>query len=248
VTDTPVFLIPEGVDLSYFHPAPPSGLFSEELFLVFSGGKVEFRKGQDIVLKAFKAFSEGKSNVRLVTAWQTNFKGVGSGFQGLLDTPLTEGERGLDVRRWGADNGINPELIVNLGALRQADVALILREMDCAVQVSRCEGGTNFVAMEAMASGVPTILSAVAGHLDIVDYPNAIPVRPGPSVVAIEGCGTDGWGEAPVDDVAHELERLYVQKMTSGRAARRLDLFPRTWAQHADELAALLRRIDPSLP
>ena len=44
-------------------------------------------------------------------------------------------------------------------ALRRADVALF---------PNRCEGGNNLVAMESIASGVPVILSANTGHLDII--------------------------------------------------------------------------------
>src|SRR5438874_7367028 len=39
----------EGVDLSLFCPGPRSGLMDGGKFHVFTGGKVEFRKGQDLV-------------------------------------------------------------------------------------------------------------------------------------------------------------------------------------------------------
>ncbi len=44
----------------------------------------------------------------------------------------------------------------------------VLRDMDAAIFANRCEGGTNLVAMECLASSVPTILSANTGHLDLV--------------------------------------------------------------------------------
>jgi hypothetical protein len=41
----------------------------------------------------------------------------------------------------------------------------ILREIDVAVVPNRFEGGTNLVAMECMACGMPVILSANTGYL-----------------------------------------------------------------------------------
>src|SRR5438093_12344877 len=44
----------EGVDPSLFCPGPKSGLMNPDKFYVYSGGKVEFRKAQDLVLLAFR--------------------------------------------------------------------------------------------------------------------------------------------------------------------------------------------------
>ena len=41
----------------------------------------------------------------------------------------------------------------------------VMQEADVALFPNRCEGGNNLVALEAIASGVPTILSANTGHL-----------------------------------------------------------------------------------
>src|SRR5262249_50882180 len=40
----------QGVDTALFHPSPRTGRFRDR-FVIFSGGKLEFRKGQDLVLK-----------------------------------------------------------------------------------------------------------------------------------------------------------------------------------------------------
>ena len=40
---------------------------------------------------------------------------------------------------------------------------------DTALFPNRCESGTNLVAMEAMAAGIPVILSNNSGHLDLID-------------------------------------------------------------------------------
>ena len=46
----------------------------------------------------------------------------------------------------------------------------VLRRADVALFPNRCEGGTNLVAMEAAAVGVPVVLSANTGHLDVIRH------------------------------------------------------------------------------
>ncbi|MFN9092306.1 MAG: hypothetical protein ACK5V0_12610, partial [Alphaproteobacteria bacterium] len=46
----------QGIDPTLFHPAPRRGLFPDR-FLVFSGGKLEPRKGQDNVMAAWRIFA-----------------------------------------------------------------------------------------------------------------------------------------------------------------------------------------------
>jgi glycosyltransferase involved in cell wall biosynthesis len=63
-----VDLVLQGIDPTLFHPAPKSGLFKDR-FVVFSGGKIEYRKGQDLVLLVFRVFLVRHPEVLLVTAW-----------------------------------------------------------------------------------------------------------------------------------------------------------------------------------
>ncbi|HAT15229.1 MAG TPA: hypothetical protein DCS91_18110, partial [Microcoleaceae bacterium UBA11344] len=44
---TNVAMVNQGIDPAIFHPAPKSNLFGDR-FVIFSGGKLEYRKGQDI--------------------------------------------------------------------------------------------------------------------------------------------------------------------------------------------------------
>jgi hypothetical protein len=53
---TNVRTIIQGIDPTLFHPAPRQGLLADR-FLVFSGGKLERRKGQDIMIAAFARFA-----------------------------------------------------------------------------------------------------------------------------------------------------------------------------------------------
>jgi glycosyltransferase involved in cell wall biosynthesis len=97
----------------------------------------------------------------------------------------------------------------------------IVREADVALFPNRCEGGTNLVAMECMAAGVPTIVSANTGHLDLVATGGCLPletqrVSPAPTRYFH---ATDGWGESSVDEVLAALEQLHDDRDTRARLA-----------------------------
>lgn len=150
----------QGVDRSLFHPAPRLGLFGVR-FAVFSGGKAEWRKGQDLVLDAFKVFSERRPDVVLVTAWQSRWPDLALEIGGVV----TNGR--VDVKAWAAKAGVDPDKVIDIGIVHQPMMPQILRECDCAVFPNRVEGGTNLVAMEAMACGLATYVSSATGHLDL---------------------------------------------------------------------------------
>ena len=54
----------------------------------------------------------------------------------------------------------------------------LIKQADVAVFASRCEGGTNLMAMETLACGVPTLISANTGHLDLLamGFGHALPM------------------------------------------------------------------------
>jgi glycosyltransferase involved in cell wall biosynthesis len=143
----------QGVDRSLFHPAHKRSLFPDR-FLIFSGGKAEPRKGQDIVVKAFRIFARKYADAMLVTAWSSPWPHLAKG----MDLDLSEfGDRVIDV-----------------GSVPNGQMGPIYRECDVAVFPNRAEGGTNLVAMECLACGVPCIVSATTGHLDLFDLAEPI--------------------------------------------------------------------------
>jgi glycosyltransferase involved in cell wall biosynthesis len=117
--------------------------------------------------------------------------------------------------------------------------------MDVAVFTNRSEGGTNLVAMEAMACGVPTILSANTGHLNLIGRDTCFPLerQPPVSVTTPAFRGTMLWGESDPEEVVAQLERAYDDRAEAARrgaeGAKLLAQLP--WASQAAEL---LRQLD----
>lgn len=202
----------QGVDVSLFRPMARKKTYDGK-FAIFSGGKLDFRKGQDIVAEAFKKFSQRHDDAILVTAWHNlwplsalpfMYSPYGSSL------PKVQADDSLNVAEWAASRGVPPEKFVDIGMVSNETMPQILAEMDLAIFPNRCEGGTNLVAMEAMACGVPCILSANTGHLDLIgdDAERCYPLtQQGP--VHLPECGVDGWGESSVDEVLEQMESAY---------------------------------------
>jgi glycosyltransferase involved in cell wall biosynthesis len=145
-----------------------------------------------------------------------------------------------ETESWAAANGIKPEQFLNLGLVPNASMPTILREMDAALFPNRCEGGTNLVAMEAMACGVPTILSANSGHLDLIQDGTALALtdqRPMPDV--------PGWRESNIEEIVAALETLYTDRARAaaiGAAGAKL-LAGMTWAKTASEMKRIITAV-----
>jgi glycosyltransferase involved in cell wall biosynthesis len=235
----------QGVDPMLFHPGPRRGDLPGR-FLVFSGGKLERRKGQDLVVAAFRRFAARHPDALLVTAWNNPWNVFASSLNaGEVAAPLpTDGQGGIDIAGWMAANGIGPDNYLDLGMPPNATMPALLREMDVALFPNRAEGGTNLVAMEAMACGVPTILSRNTGHTDLIEDENCYPLveqRPLSGEEAGFG-GVAGWGESDIDEIVEALERVYAHREEARQrglaGAATLGQF--TWARTAREMKALV--------
>jgi len=241
ISNKPVTMIHEGVDQTLFVPGSKSGFLDPGRFYVFSGGKIEFRKAHDLVLSAFREFASHHDDAMLVAAWHSPWPQVSAGFQGKLPAPLRLTAQGeLNLQRWVAENGISANQFLELPRMPNSMLPAVLREMDCAVQVSRCEPCTNLPAKEAMACGIPVILADNTGSHDLIDEDNCVPLRCQGRVAGPPGWGTDGWGETSVDELVGALEQLYTdtqrRKRIGAHAAEWIVQQRRTWRDHASAL------------
>jgi glycosyltransferase involved in cell wall biosynthesis len=235
----------QGVDLSTFHPAPRAHHLRDR-FTIFSGGKMEHRKGQDLVILAFRAFAQRHPEALLVTAWHSPWSTPALTLNGNAHlSPVVLKEDGaIDMAGWIAANGIPADNYFDLGKIPNHQMARVVREMDVALFPNRCEGGTNLVAMECMACGIPTILSDNTGHKDLTSIEGVYRLeRQGVVTPALEGIGCEGWGESDVDEIVERLEEVWSAKEESRRrgligaeAMARL-----SWRNQIGELSRVLR-------
>ena len=234
-------LVLQGVDPTLFHPAPRAGVFGGR-FVIFSGGKLERRKGQDIVLRAFRRLAARHPEALLMTAWGSPWPQGAVNVNGDADlAPLQLTAEGrADTLSWTVANGIAPHQVMHFGPLPNARLPRILREADVALFPNRAEGGTNLAAMEAIACGVPTILSANTGHLDLIEAGGCYALRRQSPSPGAEG---KGWCDSDLDEIDGALETVYRDREAAGAlsrqgAARMMEL---SWARQLDLLAETIR-------
>ncbi|MBD1827796.1 tetratricopeptide repeat protein [Microcoleus vaginatus GB1-A2] len=217
---TNVAMVHQGIDPTIFHPAPKSNLFGDR-FVIFSGGKLEYRKGQDIVIAAFKRFRAKHPEALLLTAWHNFWPQYMLGIEqtgNVAGLPNINRDGSLGISQWLAANGLPVDSFIDIGLIPNHLAGQILREADCAVFTNRCEGGTNLVAMESMACGIPTILSANTGHLDLIYHNICYPLsNQGRVKPTAQFSGVEGWGESEVAEVVEALEQVYTNREESKR-------------------------------
>lgn len=219
-----VVVQPQGVDLSAFHPAPSSGEFANR-FIVFSGGKLEYRKGQDIVIESFRRFHERHPEALLLAAWYNPWPQLVAGIarsDRVQGSPAIDDRGRVHLSSWLRNQGLPESAFRLLNPLPNRAMAGVLREADVALFPNRCEGGTNMVAMECLACGIPTILSANTGHFDLIaEVPCYSLQRQGPVIPESPDQGVEGWGESDTEEILDHLECIYTDRAGARDIGRR---------------------------
>lgn len=116
----------------------------------------------------------------------------------------------MQVTPWLLAQGLPADSFIDIPYTPNMLMPPVLSECNAAIFPNRCEGGTNLVAMEAMACGVPTCVANNTGQKDLIDLLGCTSLddqRPVRQVGQL--AFTEGWGESNVDEVVAFLERVY---------------------------------------
>ena len=235
----------QGVDCDLFRPRPSTGRFAGR-FVVFSGGQSSFRKAQDLVLLAFRAFAQRHREALLIAAWHSPWPGRSRSFEASrLPPPPVRADGMLDPTGWATQAGLPAEQFLDLGSVPNCDLPLVLAEANAALFPNRAEGGTNLIAMECLAAGVPTILSANTGHRDLIARTQTFAAERQRPVTAAppKTRSTAEWGESDVEELVELLEQVYAHReaaLTRAAAAAQA-MRALSWEHQIRELHAVVR-------
>ncbi len=161
-----VQVIPLGVDIGRFHPqAPPLRLPTNKRFkFLFVGGTIH-RKGIDLLLDAYTQAFRRSDDVCLVI----KDMGVGTFYGGqTAEQRIAELQAAADA----------PEIVYFSESLTEEELAGLYTACNCLVHPYRGEGFGLPIA-EAMASGLPVVVTGHGAALDFCNEQNAflIPAR-----------------------------------------------------------------------
>ena len=136
-----------------------------------------------------------------------------------------------DVVGWAVANGIPADAIIAIPHIPNIIMPHVVRQADVALFPNRCEGGTNLVAMECLACGIPAILSANTGHLDLLRHGIALPLERQGQPQSMHHDTTD-WGECDTEEMVEKLEALWRDRSAAAKLGERAARFMAgmTWA------------------
>ena len=223
----------QGVDVDIFKPAEDR-LETESVrqFRIWSSGKFEYRKAQDVVIRAVAVMMERHGDVRLVAAWHNPWPASEATMaqSSLIDWHGSQ----LDVCCQYLDMG-RVELI-NHPEPHGASVAHINR-CDVGLFPNRCEAGTNLPLMEAMSCGLPVIATTSHGHADITRHLERQSILSSVSTpIHRGGMHVADWYEPDLDEVISKLEMWYQEWHNGARLQSDHRMEKYTWAACAQSL------------
>lgn len=202
----------QGIDPQIFNPNGNQKEYFKDKFVIFSGGKFELRKGQDLVIKAFKILQDKYDDVLLVNSWFNLWE---SSFNTMKASPFIKfspmsGNYVQTINKILHDNGINLDNVITLKPQPNYSMARIYKNTDIGLFPNRCEGGTNLVLMEYMACGKPAIASYNSGHIDILNDKNSIMLKD-LQQIKINDRKNDiaAWDCPTLDEIVANLEWAY---------------------------------------
>jgi glycosyltransferase involved in cell wall biosynthesis len=235
----------QGIDPEYFYPITEEK--RQDNFVVFSGGKFELRKGQDLLLRAMKILQEKYSDIILVNCWYNIWPQSMQlmKYSRYIDFEYKEGCSWTEIMSHIYEiNGLDPTRIKTYGLVSNEAQREIYKTTDIGVFPNRCEGGTNLVLMEYMACAKPAIVSFTSGHKDIVNRENALLLNDlyNFNLVDVDNKLVGRWQEPSVDQLVSNIEYAYHHREQIRKIGKRAgeDLKDYTWERSARHLLDIL--------
>ena len=231
----------QGIDQKLFVPRNKN-LKYQDRFVIYSGGKLEFRKAQDVVSVAFREFQRRHTEALLIFAWANQWTKI---MPTICQSKFTKGHPDVIngnlmlIDEWLIKNGLLEGTFVNLGMPSNRNLPDHISTADMAIFPNRCEPGTNLMAMEAMAMGLPCVIAANTGQLDLISEDRCYslveqtPVQPYPPYNEVRG-----WSEPTIEETLERMEEIYQDRagarLRGVEAANFMSKF--SWSNQIDHL------------
>ena len=234
----------QGIDTELFFPGDIKR--NDNLFVIFSGGKFELRKGQDLVLRAISILQKKYKDIILIAAWYNLW--LESARLMSLSKHIKYEEQGKTWEEFMNHiyviNEFDPQRVFTMPLVPNQKLRELYLKSDIGLFPNRCEGGTNLVMMEYMACGKPVIASYNTGHKDVLSEKNSLPLKDMREykIFDQEQRMVSDWEEPNLDEIIFQIEYAYHHrdeiKNIGDQAAKSMKNF--TWSHTADNLLKVI--------
>jgi glycosyltransferase involved in cell wall biosynthesis len=209
----PVTVISQMPDYEVYRPNPTP---RNDMFTIFSGGKIELRKSHDIIIQAVGYMMAKYPDVRVVADWHNPWQ---STMESMRVLPMfaawptkTLGaimrDCGVDTDRFSlmptATTSVEQHRMDKLNAFWSADVGLF---------PNRAEACNNSFLIEMMACGCAVIALDAHGQHDVLRLDDPLSLHRTTSF-QVPDCGEDvsAWFQPDLDEVIAKLEWAYIRR------------------------------------
>jgi len=204
-------LVIQGIDPKVFYPEDRPR--NDRLFVIFSGGKFELRKGQDMVLRAVSILQKKYKDIVLVNAWYNAWPET---MQPMMTSKFIKyEEKGRTWEEFMANlyqtTGLDAKRVFTLPLIPNQKLRDVYLKSDLGLFPNRCEGGTNLVMMEYMACGKPVVASFNSGQKDVLTEGNSILLKKMKEFKLFNSDNvlTADWEEPDIDEIIAQIEFAY---------------------------------------
>lgn len=241
---TNVDVLIQGIDPDIFYPV--ENRQNEDVFVIFSGGKFELRKGQDSVIKAISILQKKYSNIILLNVWYNMWPQT---MELMYHSPHIKFERfgnswTEQINHILAINDVDITKVATYEIVPNTQLRDLYALTDIGVFPNRCEGGTNLVLMEYMACARPVIASYTSGHKDILTDENSIPLKLTKPFRLYDNNNKlwADWEDISIDELVDKLEFAYHNREAIRKIGQKAgeDLKNFTWHNSGKELLRIV--------
>ncbi|MEJ2613822.1 MAG: tetratricopeptide repeat protein [Ignavibacteriaceae bacterium] len=237
----------QGIDPELFYPEEKEK--NNDLFVIFSGGKFELRKGQDLVLRAFQILQKKFPDMILINAWYNLWPHTMNSMA--ISKYIKYDYKGETWKNFMVNlcniNNIDGNKVFTLPITPGNKLRELYLSSDIGLFPNRCEGGTNLVLMEYMACGKAVIASYNSGHKDILTATNSLLLKEMNEFKLFDDNNNliADWEEPDLDEIIAKLEYAYYNRDAIKQIGYKAGQYMKnyTWSQTTDSLIQIIKEL-----
>lgn len=202
--DTKVVVCPMGVDRSIFYPQDIRP--ADDTYRFFTCGKIESRKGHDVLHKIFNKAFDAHDNVELHIKWQNPF--------------LSQEEHNKWEKMY-KNTPLGPKIFFHQSG-SQEELSKLMNQCDCGIFPTKAEG-FGLSILEMIACNKPVITTNYSAPTEFCDDKNSMLVTPQNMEPAFDGVwfhGDGNWatiGDKEIDQFAAYMRHAYEKQIMNNK-------------------------------